>query len=71
MALDPFYIRADDEALVRGPADVQEGEEPIPYGDYAHYCPVTLKKTDWLVPGKEEFTALVRGRLFRFYGEKE
>jgi adenylate/nucleoside-diphosphate kinase len=32
---------------------------------------VTLKKTDWLVPGKEEFTALVRGKLYRFYGEKE
>lgn len=22
LALDPFYIKADDESLVRGPADV-------------------------------------------------
>ncbi|CAD8103243.1 unnamed protein product [Paramecium sonneborni] len=71
LALDPFQIRVDDEGLVRVPGDVQEGEEPIPYGDYANYCPVTLQKTNWLVPGKEEFIALVRGRVYRFYGEKE
>ena len=28
-ALDPFYIRVDDESLVRVPGDVQEGEDPI------------------------------------------
>jgi adenylate/nucleoside-diphosphate kinase len=42
-ALDPFHIRVDDESLVRTPADIAEGDDPITYGDYAAYCPVTLK----------------------------
>lgn len=69
--LDPFYIKADSEDLVRGPGDVQEGDDPLQYGDYAHYCPVTLSQSGWLVPGKEEMVGLCRGRVYRFYGEKE
>jgi adenylate/nucleoside-diphosphate kinase len=40
--IDPFYIRTDDENLVRGPGDIQEGDDPLPLGDYAHFCPVTF-----------------------------
>lgn len=71
MALDPFYIKVDDESIVRIPSDVQEGEDPLVFGDCANYCPVTLQTTNWLVPGKEELFAMVRGRVYRFYGEKE
>lgn len=69
--LDPFFIRVDDENLVRGVADLQEGDDPLPWGDYGPYCPVTLKHTGWLVPGKEDQVAQVNGKLYRFYAEKE
>jgi adenylate/nucleoside-diphosphate kinase len=69
--LDPFYVRADDEALVRGPADVQEGDDPLPAGDFGPFCAVTYRKTGWLVPGKDDFVALVHGRVYKFFSEKE
>lgn len=53
--LDPTYIRVDDEALVRTQADVQEGDDPLQFGNYGTYCPVTLKNSGWLVPGKDDF----------------
>lgn len=69
--LDPFYLRVDDESLVRTPGDIQEGDDPLPSGNYANFCAFTLNRNGWLVPGKDEFVCQVRGRVFKFFGEKE
>lgn len=69
--LDPFYIRVDDESLVRTVGDLQDGDDPLPMGDYATFCAHTLQQSGWLVPGKDEFVSQVRGRVYKFFGEKE
>ena len=55
---------------------LEEGEERkpreplyIPYGDAGPYCPVTLAKDRWLVPGKKDMQAQYRQRLCRFGSE--
>lgn len=70
--IDPYFIRPDDEAMVRVQADVNEEEDdPIPWGEYGPYCPATLIQDGWLVPGKNEFEAYFQGKRHKFYGEKE
>jgi adenylate/nucleoside-diphosphate kinase len=70
-ALDPFFVRADDETLVRTTADEQEDDDPLPWGEYGPYCPVTLRQEGWLLSGKNEFEVYVQGRRHRFFSEKE
>jgi adenylate/nucleoside-diphosphate kinase len=48
--IDPFYLKQDEESNVRLISDVAEGTYGhIPFGDYADYCPVTLKRGNWLI----------------------
>ena len=54
--IDPFYVRVDEESNVRVPADVQETDEPVLFGDYGPYCPVTLMDERWLARQKGETT---------------
>ena len=71
-AIDPFFIRYDDESLVKVAGDINEedGDFPLTWGEYGPYCPVTLKDEGWLVPGKE-FEASVRGLRHKFFGEDQ
>ena len=42
--LDPFFIKYDDEALNKYPADINEEEDdPLPWGEYANFCPIIYK----------------------------
>ena len=70
--IDPFFLRADDESLVKVAGDINEedGDFPLTWGEYGPYCPVTLKDEGWLVPGKE-FEASVRGLRHKFFGEDQ
>ena len=68
--IDPFYLKADDDAINRVCADKQEEGDPTPMGFCGEYCPVALQQ-GWLIKGKEEFEAGIQGRRFRFSGEKE
>jgi adenylate/nucleoside-diphosphate kinase len=61
----------DDESLVRTPGDLQEGDDPLPIGNYANCCAVTLRESGWMVPGKDDLVSLVRGQVYKFYAEKE
>lgn len=71
-ALDPFYKRADDETMIKMSADINEEEDdPIMWGEYGPYCPVTMKDEGWLAPGKKEFEVMVEGRKHLFYSEKD
>lgn len=40
----------------------QATEDPMPWGEYGPYCPVTLKDEGWLVPGNQEKVAFVQGQ---------
>jgi len=57
-SIDPFYIRADDEAYFRKSDDIPEDEDWIPLGEYGPYCPITLKKQNWLIPGSKAIEVL-------------
>lgn len=58
--LDPFFIRCDDEGMVRVTADINEEEDdPLQWGEYGPFCPVSFKDENWLLIGKGEFEAYV------------
>lgn len=69
-AIDPFFIKADDDGFVKVAGDVDEegGDFPLTWGEYGPFCPVTLKDDGWLIPGKE-FEAIVRGTRHKFFSE--
>ena len=40
--IDPFFIKYDEDALVRTSADINEaGGEILPIGEYGPFCPVS------------------------------
>jgi len=43
VAIDPFFIRFDDETLARYSGDVAEGDDPLPSGEYGPFCPIAIK----------------------------
>ena len=45
VAIDPFFIRFDDETLARYSGDVAEGDDPLPSGEYGPFCPIAIKVT--------------------------
>ena len=60
--IDPFYPKDYEEEMFRVDADVgkvpdpnnEDKEldiEPVPWGEYGHFCPVTFVEDNWLVPG--------------------
>ena len=53
--LDPFYIRVDEESLIKTTAEIQEDDYPIQFNKFGPYCPVTLVLENWLVFGKDDF----------------
>ena len=54
-AIDPFYVKVDDENNIRVSGDINEEEDdPLPWGEFGPYCPVTMVKDNWLVPGKPD-----------------
>jgi len=73
--IDPFYIRIDEENLIKMPSDIQENDEPIPYSDYGPFCPITLLDEKWILKQKGETSegleTQVKGRRYIFYSEKE
>lgn len=71
LAVDPFYIRVDRETDIVVQDDLGENDEPVPWGDYGPYCPVTLAEEGWLLSGKKDLELQVRGRKYWFYGEAE
>lgn len=71
LAVDPFYIRVDRETDIVVQDDLAETDEPVPWGEYGSYCPVTLLEEGWLATGKKELELQVRGRRYWFYGEAE
>eukprot|EP00825_Cyclidium_porcatum_P011085 TRINITY_DN1566_c0_g1_i6.p1 TRINITY_DN1566_c0_g1~~TRINITY_DN1566_c0_g1_i6.p1 ORF type:complete len:1401 (+),score=376.97 TRINITY_DN1566_c0_g1_i6:144-4346(+) len=70
--LDPFYKRFDEESTIKVTADINEEEDdPLSWGEYGSFCPISMRDEGWLLPGKKEFEAMVEGRKHLFYGEKE
>jgi len=70
--LDPFFIKFDDDNMVRAAADVNEEEEiPISMSEYGPFCPITFRDEGWLLIGKKDFEAQVRQKRYSFFGEKE
>ena len=81
-AIDPFYPKDYEEEIFRKDEDVgkipdpvnEEKEldlEPIPWGEFGHFCPVTFVEDNWLVPGnQEECTLFIRGKKYCFYNEQ-
>lgn len=71
-ALDPFFPCIDDPSLVaKVTADLAEGARPLPKGEYADFCPVTLKKERMLIVGDPETEVQYKGRTYRFAGQPE
>jgi len=71
-ALDPFFPQIDDVNLVaKVTADLQEGQRPLPKGEYADYCPVVLKKENLLIIGDPETEVQYKGKTYRFAGQTE
>ena len=71
-ALDPFFPGIDDPSLVaKTTADLAEGARPLPKGEYADFCPVTLKKEQILIVGDPETEVQYKGRTYRFAGQPE
>jgi hypothetical protein len=82
--IDPFYPKTYEEERFRKDADVgkipdpnnDDGEldiEPVQWGEFGHYCPVTFIEDNWLVPGnteEEELTLYVYGKKYCFYSAK-
>lgn len=59
--LDPFFLKFDDDNLVRAAADVNEEEEvPVQLAEYGPFCPVSLRDEGWLLAGKKDFQTQVR-----------
>ena len=86
--IDPFYAKVYDGGdgdRFRMDADVGKipdpihddkeiDIEPIPWGEYGHFCPVTFVEDNWLVPGnqeEEECTLFVYGKKYCFYSDKQ
>jgi adenylate/nucleoside-diphosphate kinase len=56
----------------RAVAITAEERHPLqPFGWCAGYCPVTFSRNYVLAPGKEEFMAMYKGKLFKCLGEEE
>jgi adenylate kinase family enzyme/YHS domain-containing protein len=70
-AIDPFYYRLDDDAVVLGKDELPEEGVPVIRGEYGHYDPVLIARENWLFPGSEEFEAKVSDLLYSFAGESE
>ncbi|KYK66878.1 putative adenylate kinase [Toxoplasma gondii TgCatPRC2] len=46
---------------------------PLPtvfYGETGHYCPVSLRRQQWLLPGKPEFAVSVQQRIYMCYDRR-
>jgi hypothetical protein len=51
--------------------DLQEGEFPLPRGEYGYFCPITFTQSSWLIPGTAENEVQVKERVYRLAGEAE
>lgn len=71
--IDPFKDKIDHEDFQReyNFEEVNIDVEPVLYGPYGVYCPVTLVEKDWLVKGKFEFNTRMKGEAVLFCGEEE
>lgn len=69
--IDPFYPQVDDQAAVKISAELGEEEKPLQKGEYGDFCPVTFANDSWLFPGNPELEQLVKGRTYKFSGERE
>merc|ERR1712054_174697 len=68
-AVDPFFLRVEDEAFARPFNRDDLDTEQILYGEYGEYDPVIFKDEGWLIYGSEELEVQVRGRRYRFLNE--
>ena len=66
-AVDPFYIRVDEDATARPFDPDNEDSEWLYFGEYAQYDPVAFKDHGWLLIGSEENQLQVRGKRYRFF----
>lgn len=70
--LDPFFTIPDNPELVaRTTADLPENSRSLPRGEYADFCPVTLKKERLLIVGDVETEVSYKDRTYRFAGQNE
>ncbi len=78
--IDPFYPKENEEESVRNAPEIwndpEDNEkevviEPVPWGEFGPYCPVTFIEDNWLVPGNEEIESYVYGCRYRFYNEQQ
>lgn len=71
--IDPFYIKIDNPEDVRTSTDLsgEEGEKPLPKGDFGDYCPVTYVRDGWIVRGNPELEVTIDGKTYWLAGEKE
>ncbi|KAL4506760.1 hypothetical protein ABPG72_001181 [Tetrahymena utriculariae] len=70
--LDPFFLKCDEEEnIARTSNDVQEGDDPVPLGEYGPFCPIAFNEEKWLLPGKKDFESFVRGKSHIFYSEED
>jgi adenylate/nucleoside-diphosphate kinase len=71
MAIDPFYLKADDPNYVISKDDINEDRVPLYLGNYGKFDPVVYARENWLVPGSEDNEVTLGGKLYTFSGEKE
>jgi YHS domain-containing protein len=52
-------------------AELGEEDRPLTKGETGDFCPITLRNESYLFPGLSDFEASVKGRMYKFAGEKE
>ena len=62
--LDPFQIRVDKLDRVKVTEDLQDGEFPLPRGEYGYFCPVTFTNDSWRIPGTSDNEVQVKERVY-------
>lgn len=74
-AIDPFFLKPDNQDDVRVTADLEEDDDGnkknLPRSDFGDYCPVTFVDEGFMVKGDPEKESLVFGKTYLFATEKE
>ena len=71
-SIDPFFPRVDEPSFIsKTTQELQEGQRPLPKGEYVDFCPITLKKEKLLLVGDPETEVQYKNKTYRFSGPNE